>query len=58
MAMRKKPTKDNRKILLFLFVLSLVVAILSLFEIDDTAAAILLGSAAVIYLIIRVYVAR
>ena len=57
-AMPKKRTTDNRKLLLLLFVLSFAVATLSLFEIDNASAAILIGSAAVIYLIVRFYLAK
>jgi hypothetical protein len=49
----KKPGKNYRHVLLLLFLVSLGVAAFSLFEIENTVAAVLLGAAAVLYLIVR-----
>lgn len=53
MIMRKKRAKNDRTVLVLLFLVSVGAAILSLFQIENTFVAILLGTAAVIYVIVR-----
>lgn len=52
-AMRKKRAGNDRIVLLLLFLVSIGVAILSLFQMNNTFAAILLGTVGVVYLIVR-----
>jgi hypothetical protein len=49
----KKGAKNYRQVLLLLFLVSLGVAAFSLIEIENTVAAVLLGAAAALYLVIR-----
>jgi hypothetical protein len=49
----KKTGKNYRQVLLLLLLVSLGVAAFSLFEIENTVAAVLVAAAAVLYLIIR-----
>jgi hypothetical protein len=53
--MLRRPVTYDRTVLLLLFLLCFAVALLSLVQIENTAALVLLGIAAVLYLIIRLH---